>query len=529
MQVAAPRDGTDDVTDLTRATPSPTQRLVALAVVPGLLAVLFIVTRPFADVQLPPLPAFVPLETSALFMIDLITAVLFFSHYAIVRSRPLLVIAAGYLYAALILIPYLLAFPGLFVQDRPLVGGLQSTAWLFILKHCGLAASMAGFALFAPTPGSPPPQGGRRAIAVSVAAVCAVVVALGLLCIAGDAYLPVVASDGRRFSANWLLYAGLPIASFYGVAVALLWRRRGTVLGLWLMTVASVHLAGVPLSFFGAPSRFSIGWYTVVIVNLVANSLVLVILLLEVSNIYRRLLQAVRAQQREREARLVTGDTVTAMIAHELKQPLTAMVLKARTGARRLGQAAPDLEGAAADMRRIAEEGRRAGEIIDSIRANFRRDLRPRMAVDLNRLIVETVGVLQPELRRQHVRVQMELEASPADVAGDPTQLQQVLLNLMTNSVEAAASGPRRKQLTLRSERTADSEVLVSVSDTGPGVRPEHLNRVFDPQFTTKPTGMGMGLAICRTIIQAHGGRIWVSANSPHGAVFQFALPPSET
>lgn len=528
MQAKAKLDPADDVLVLTGAAPGPKQKLVALVFVPIFLALLFVVTRPFADIQLPPAPAFVPLQTSALFVINLITAVIFFSQFSIQRSRALLVIANGYLYAALTLIPYLLAFPGLFVAHAALIGGLQSTAWLYILRHCGLAASMVAFALASRSAKSDPrPYGHRVPVVASLAVTAALVVAIGFLCIAGDAHLPIVASDGRRFSTTWIYYAGMPIASLYGLAVILLWRLRNTVLGLWLMVVASVHLAGVPLSYFGALSRFSVGWYAVVILNLMANSLVLTVLLVEISNLYRRVLQAVRAQQQEREARLITGDAVAAMIAHEIKQPLQGMILRARTSLRRLKQPDPDVQKAMEDMERITADGHRAAEIINSVRANFRQDPRARTSVDLNRLITETASLLSADLRRQSIRLQLTLDPHLAGITGNPTQLQQVLLNLLSNAAESTAGTPAPRILTVRSQirETVESRrVSISVADMGSGVNPAHLERIFSPLYTTKPEGMGMGLAICRSIIEAHGGRIWASPNHPKGAIFEFTL-----
>lgn len=530
MQGAGERiSGDDEVVVLTGAAPSSTQRLLALGVVPTILILLFAVTRPFANMQWPRAPAFVAIETSALFAIDLITAVILFSQCSILRSRALLMIANGYLFAALILIPYLLAFPGLFIPGAPLVGGLQSTAWLYILKHCGLAASMAGFALLSHRAKKTAERSGRcPPILMSVAATIVLVAALGAFCIAGDERLPIVAADGRRFSANWILYAGAPISVLYGLAVSLLWPQRNTILGLWLWLVASVHLAGVPIAFFGPSSRFSVGWYTVVVINLVANSLVLVVLLVEVSNLYRRLLDAVRAQRAERQARLFTGDAVAAMIAHEVKQPLAAMIMRARTTARTLAGPKPDLAKAKDTMHRIAADGLRAAEIIDSIRANFKQGHRPRTVVDINKLIGDTVSLMQADLRRLRIRVRTELDPRGLTVAGNPTQLQQVLYNLIMNAAEATALGRDAAPLELRAQNHED-EILVSVTDFGTGVGAQHLDRIFDPLYTTKPSGMGMGLSICRSIVEAHGGRIWASPNSPTGAVFQFTLPAAST
>jgi signal transduction histidine kinase len=279
------------------------------------------------------------------------------------------------------------------------------------------------------------------------------------------------------------------------------------------------------MAFFGPSSRFSVGWYTVVIINLVANSLVLVVLLVEVSNLYRRLLKAVRAQQAERQARLFTGDAVAAMIAHEVKQPLAAMIMRARTSARTLTRPEPDLATAKDNMQRIAADGLRAAEIIDSIRANFKQGQRARTVVDINRLIADTASLMHADLRKRRIRIRMALEPQALTVAGNRTQLQQVLYNLIMNAAEATAGTHEFRPLDVRSHNHDNGEVLVSVADLGTGVGAQHLDRIFDPLYTTKPDGMGMGLSICRSIVEAHGGRIWASPNSPNGAVFQFTLP----
>jgi signal transduction histidine kinase len=515
----------DDALVLTGAPPSRAQKLVAMVVVPALLVLAFCVARPFATVQLRPIEAFVASYVTTMFVTNVVTAVILFSQFSILRTRGLLVIANGYMFAALVLIPYVLSFPGLFVRDQVLVGGVQSTAWIYILRHCGLAAFMIAFALLnGGTKSAKVRSSVRTAILLSITATAAAAIAIAALCLGGHALLPTAASNNIRFSGNWFYYAGLPMASLYGLALCLLWRQRRTVLGLWLMVVAFVHLFGIPLSFFPPPSRFSVGWYTVVMINLVANSVVLIALLVQISTLYVRVLAAVRAQQREREARLVTGDAVAAMIAHEVKQPLAAMITRAEASLRRLARSTPEIDKAKDDIKQIAADGYRAAEIIDSIRGNFKKDERTRAAVDVNNLIAETAVLIRDDLHKHRIALQVEPDATSPEVAGDRTQLQQVVLNLVTNAAESMAAAHGTRVLTVKTEVRDNSEVVVSVADTGTGVSPQNIERIFNPLFTTKTTGMGMGLAICRSIIEAHGGRIWVAPNNPQGAVFNFAL-----
>jgi len=525
MQADGTPDPGDDALVFTGANPSRAQRLLALGVVPGLLLLVFCTVRPFSAVQLRPVEAFVPFYVTMMFATDVIIAVILFSQFSIVRSRALLVIANGYVFAALILVPYILAFPGLFEPGRALIGGLQTTAWLYILRHCGLAGFICTFAVLNRTATDMHLRGGvRRSIFLSICGTTAIVLALATLCIAEHSMLPTTAVDDVHFSGGWLYYAGLPIASLYSLAVTLLWPRRHTVLGLWLLVVAFVHLVAVPLSFFPSPSRFSVGWYTVVVINLIANSLVLIVLLVEISNLYPRVMLAVRAQRREREARLVTGDAVAAMIAHEVKQPLAAMITRAETGLQRLDQSVPDIAKAKQDIMKIVGDGHRAAGIIDSIRANFKKDGRVRTGMDINHLIRETTDVISDDLDKRRIALEIETGAASLVVTGNRTQVQQVLLNLIANAADSMAADEGDRILTVRSQLVENDEVLVSVADTGKGIDPQDLDRIFNPLFTTKTDGMGMGLSICRSIIEAHGGSIWVTPNNPKGAVFQFTL-----
>jgi signal transduction histidine kinase len=334
--------------------------------------------------------------------------------------------------------------------------------------------------------------------------------------------------DRFHFADMWPYYVGASIASLCICALIVLWSRRRTVLGLWLMVVMCLYLVEVPLSYYPTPFRFSVGWYAVRIIGIISSGVVLIVLLYEISKLYARLLRAVRAQQSEREARLMTGDAVAATIAHEVKQPLSAMITRAETGTRWLDRSTPDLDRAKAEFKQIAADGYRAGAVIDSIRANFKNDPSTRTSVDVDGLIGETIAMLRGDLQKHRIVVQAELNGDLRPIMGDRTQLQQVLLNLITNAIDAmtARDGPRI--LSVSSELRDDSGIVVSVADTGTGIGPQDAERVFNPLFTTKSGGMGMGLSICRSIIEAHDGQLWVVQNAPQGAVFQFALRPSK-
>ena len=271
-------------------------------------------------------------------------------------------------------------------------------------------------------------------------------------------------------------------------------------------------------------TRFSISWYTFRGIGIVASSLILVVLLCEITTLYVRLLRAINAQRREREARLLTGDAVAAAIAHEVRQPLSAIVTTAGAGLRFLDRSTPALDKAMESLRRIVADGHRADDVIESVRATFKQSVRERMPLDVNAIIQEALAFEQDHLRKHRIRVRTAPKVQLPEVRGDRVQLQRVLLNLIANAIHAMAARDEPRVLSVRSEVHNGGGVLVSVADTGLGIDPRDIQRIFNPLFTTKPDGMGMGLAICRSIIEAHDGRLWVTPNTPQGAVFQFTL-----
>ncbi len=491
---------------LSTLSPGPAQKRLALAIVLGLLiVVVFIAAGPLKSVRLGRVDAFVPLYAMALFVNDSITAILLFAQFSILRSRAILVIASGYLFTALILIPWILVFPGVF-GPTGLMGGMQSTSWLYFLQHAGFPLFVIGYALSKDAdPDKRMWQGTvRAAIAVSVALTAALVSVAAFLCIAGEALLPRVVLDSLHLSPLWP-YVGAPVALTSICAIAVLWIRRRSVLDLWLMVVLFIFSIEIPLSYYPDPARFSVGWYTVRVFGLLSSGIVLI-------------------ERRERDARLMTGDAVAATIAHEVKQPLTAMVTSADAGFRFLDRSMPNLDRAKEAFRLIAADGHRAGAVVESIRANFRNDGRTRTSLDVNELIREALALERDDLQKHQILVEAEANKQLPEVRGDRVQLQQVLINLITNAIDAMAAKDEPRVLSVKSEAYQSDGVMVSVADTGTGIRSQDIDRIFNPLFTTKSDGMGMGLSICRAIIESHHGRLWFAPNTPRGAVFQFTL-----
>jgi PAS domain S-box-containing protein len=215
---------------------------------------------------------------------------------------------------------------------------------------------------------------------------------------------------------------------------------------------------------------------------------------------------------------------LAAALAHEIKQPIAAAVANAGACLGFLEGEHPDILEAREAASGTIACGRRAAEIIDHVRSVFRKNLPQREPVDLNELIREIALLLKSDIRRNSVKVNLELSENLPKVVGDRVQLEQVLMNLMLNAIEAMRD--TNGNLTITSNPTEDGHLLISVSDTGVGIPTDKVDRIFDTFFTTKPQGTGMGLAISRSIVESHGGRLWATSNSGRGSTFRFTLPP---
>jgi PAS domain S-box-containing protein len=239
--------------------------------------------------------------------------------------------------------------------------------------------------------------------------------------------------------------------------------------------------------------------------------------------------EALRNAQAElaRVARLTTMGELTASIAHEINQPLAAIVTQSDAALRFLGRDKPDLDEVRDALSGIGRDGMRAADVIRGLRALAKKSGPQLTRLDIDDIIKEVLTLTHGELRRHDVRLHTQLAADHQPVMGDRVQLQQVLLNLIMNGVEAMRGVTERtKELTISTALTEPgSSVLVAVQDTGAGLDPAVVERVFQPFFTTKPDGLGMGLSICRSIVEAHGGRLWVSPRVPHGADVRFTVP----
>jgi PAS domain S-box-containing protein len=223
--------------------------------------------------------------------------------------------------------------------------------------------------------------------------------------------------------------------------------------------------------------------------------------------------------------RLATMGHLTASIAHEINQPIGAAITYANAALNWLRPGQPNLEEARRALSVIVQAGIRAGEVIDRIRTLVKKAPARKDRVDISEAVSEIAALTRVEMAKNAISIELQLADSLPAVQGDRVQLQQVILNLLMNAIEAMTGSEGPRELLIRTEMTESGSVLVAVRDSGEGLAPESADRLFESFYTTKLGGLGMGLSICHSIIEAHQGRLWASANTPRGAVFQFTLP----
>ena len=223
--------------------------------------------------------------------------------------------------------------------------------------------------------------------------------------------------------------------------------------------------------------------------------------------------------------RLATAGELSAAIAHEIRQPIAGMVAMANAAVRWLSREIPDIGEARDAMNNVVATGHHASDVITNVRELFGKDTQEKTPTDVNKLIRKVLALVYIDLRKHSIETQLNLSEQLPPLIGNEVQLRQVVLNLVMNAIESMASVAEPRVLSIKSEFTEHNSVLVSIADTGSGIDVANLNRIFAPMFTTKTRGMGMGLSICKSIIDSHNGGIWVSAGVPRGSIFHFELP----
>jgi signal transduction histidine kinase len=507
------------------------QKRLALAFASGLVVAL-LATAPFAKLPLEGTAPLLPAYAAAVLVNELITASLLFAMFSVQRSRGLLVLAAAYLFSGLMVIPWGLTFPGVFSAPGLLDAGLQTTATIAAARRIGFPLLLLAYALLRDrhAPQADPRASLYRRLAITFAAVVVIVCAITLLSVAADPLLPRWMADARHVADAWHYVPPIAMALCFASAALLLWSRPLSLLDLWLLVVLlSAVIEILLLAYLAAGGRFSLGWWAGRVYGLTSSSIVLLVLLSETVTLYARLARSLMAERRSREARLTTLEMLSASIAHEVNQPLGSMVTNADAALRWLDRSQPDYGEVRQGLRRIAEDGHRAGKVIESVRTLFRKERHDRSSLDLNAVIAEAVQRAADESRSERLSFQTDLAPALPSVAGDALQLEQVIANLVANAIDAmSADSGRPRVLRVATGLSGPETVQVSVEDSGPGLSAQARQHLFEPFFTTKPRGMGMGLLFCRSIVEGHGGRLWADDSTAGGAIFRFTLPADD-
>jgi signal transduction histidine kinase len=507
-------------------------RRLALGVV-AVSGAIFLAVAPFAKVPLAPVWAFIPIYQTTLVVNDLTTAVLLFGQYAILRTRALLVLAAGYLFTAGMAGVHTLSFPGLFAPTGLLGAGPQTTAWLYMFWHAGFPLCVVAYALLKPgglVTGRA--AGGHPAAAIlsCVAAALAAVGGLALLATRGQDALPAIMAGHHYTPAMIGVVSSVWALSL--LALWALWRRRPhSVLDLWLVVVLCVWLFDVALSAVLNQGRFDLGFYAGRIYGLLAASFVLGVLLIEHALLYARLAAAHESERRER--RLVQPRTaeLTAAnrdleafsysVSHDLRAPLRSVDGFARALEEDFGDR---LDGEARRLLGIIQQSvRKMDHLIEDLLAFARlgRQALERAPVPLETLVRRTMDEVRPLDADR--RIEFTVGAlGTADA--DSGLLQQALTNLLSNAVKFT-----RRRDTARIEVGRRGDVYY-VRDNGAGFDMRHADKLFRVFHRLHPAdeyeGTGVGLAIVQRVIERHGGRIWAESTFGEGATFYFTLRP---
>ncbi len=555
---------------LSNVVAGPRERMIAIILV-LISALAFAVAIPLASRPLPKVVAFIPTYESALAINDLITAVLLFGQFARLRSRALLVLASGYLFNALIIIPHALSFPGVFADAGLLGAKSETTVWLYVFWHAAFPLFVLAYAVLRDDKVEGDTVRGRPLVWAmgAVGAVSVVVTAFAVWATAGHDSLPRI-MQGNDYS--MLVTKGIApgVLLLTGAALAALWRRRQpTKLDLWLMVVMSVWLFDVTLSAVMSSARYDLGWYAGRTYGLFAASFVLVVLLLEANELHMALARAqarleehargLEARVRERTNELMRSNenlnaavierkhteeqlrqaqkmeaigNLTGGLAHDFNNLLAVIVSSLDLLRERVNDKVVD--GLAGDALDAAMRG---AELTRRLLAFARRQPLQPALIDVNTLVDDMTQLLKRTLG-ENIEVEVRLAPGVWPVVADPAQLGSALANLATNARDAMPNGGRLTISTGNRELDADYAsqhpeiapgdfAMIEVNDSGTGMPPDVASRIFEPFFTTKEPGKGTGLGLSMVFgfVKQSGGHIYVYSEPGVGTTFRLYLP----
>ena len=501
------------------------QRAVATGVVIFLTAAA-IVLAPFAGIQVTRVDAFVPIVQTFMSAADLITAILLLAQYSIRPQTALLALASGYIFSGSFAFLQTLTFPGAYAPAGLIGDEFNTSAWLFVFWNVTFPAGILIYALLKDTKAVLPRRSARITIEITVTCVLALVALLTWMVTAKVGHLPNLYIRDVTLQTGFARQINAALGLWVGIALLVLVARRRTILDLWLMVTLLAWLPNFVVAIIASSVRFSVGWYAARCFVLISSCTLLAVLLTETTLLYSRLVSARIMQQRERANRRLSVEAVMAAISHELRTPLAAITLNASTALSQLRSSPPELEDVDDILKDIEVDSLRAGSILSSIRELLKRTADQPAPTRIEDVVGQVVRLMRHDLQINDVSIATEFQRNLPDVRLDATQLQQVLLNLVKNAIDAMGSvAPYARHLRFVASFYENSIVSLCVEDSGPGISAENRARIFDPFFTTKPEGMGLGLAICSTVIENHGGRLRLVKSDITGSIFELTLP----
>jgi signal transduction histidine kinase len=507
--------------------PASRQQKAMAAGVAFLLIVAAGAIAPFASIQLGRIDAFIPVLQTVLSVADLLTAALLFAQFSMQPQFALLALASGYIFSGSFAFLQTLAFPGGYGPAGLIGDGPNSPAWIYVLWHTTFPAAILVYVFAKDATGAVRPgRAAMTAIAITIAFALAVIAGLTWIVTTKTQYLPSFYTTDVRFQTPLGNQINVALLLWGSTALAVLLFRKRTILDLWLMVTLLAYTPNFLVAIIGSSVRFTVGWYAARGFVLVGSCMLLAVLLIETMFLYSRLASAITLQRRERINRLLSVEAVTGAMAHELRTPLGAIALNASTALSQLRSTPRELQDIEDILRDIEADSHRAGAMISSICQLSKKTTDQKALTRVEGVVRLVLRLLQHDLQASEVSVTTDFQSDLPEVHLDDTQLQQVLLNLVKNAIEAMSSvTPQARLLRLATRFDGHSRVLLSVQDSGPGIPLDDQTRIFDPFFTTKSAGMGLGLAICCSVVENHGGKLRLVKSDSDGSIFEIAMP----
>ena len=497
------------------------QRRLMFAIATG-VAICAAVAAPFGAIQLAPVDSFVPVTQSWIVICDLLTAYLLLTQARIMAAPSFLLLGSGYLFSAIIVVSHTLTFPGAFAPSGLLNAGLQTSGWLYIAWHLGLPISVVAFTLLEKStyPIS------RAAIVYSAGSVIGLALTLSVLAVRWSYLLPTLFVDRIGFTsfANYVTAIDFAVAVF--ALLTILTRGTKSLITGWATVAMIALVAELAAVTFIIGGRFTVGFYVGRSLSVIVSLVVLLALLAQIVGQDVRLTRMNMALQIERHRRLMTVDAALSAIAHELKQPLTAIGANAQAMQIILQN---DSEHNWASIKEIADDifsdVFRADAVLVSIRDLFKSVPNDTGPVNVNDIVGQVLRIFRDRIHHQSVAVDVRLGPRLPTMIGNKAQFQEVVFNVVQNALDAVEGvSPDMRRVSVRTEQGRANEVLISVEDNGPGIADGQLAHIFEAFVTTKQNGMGMGLAISRRIVERHGGELRASREN-NQTRFDIILP----